>query len=48
MQYCIYKGTLSWLEDNDFQYVALRIHIDAKKANLIKHQFSSALAARLL
>lgn len=48
MQYSIYKGKLSWLGDNDFQYVALRIHIDAKEENSIKHQFSSALAARIL
>lgn len=48
MQYIIYKGKLSQFGDNDFQYVALRIHIDAKEANSIKHQFSLALAARIL
>lgn len=48
MQYSIYNGTLSWLEDNGFQYIALRIHTDGKEANSIKHQFSWALAIRLL
>ena len=48
MQYIIYKRKLSQFGDNDFQYVALRIHIDAKEANSIKHQFSSALAPRIL
>lgn len=48
MQYTVYKGKLSQLGDNDFQYVALRIHIENKEANSIKHQFSSALVARIL
>ena len=48
MEYIIYKGKLSQFGDNDFQYVALRIHIDAKEANSIKYQFSSVLAARIL
>lgn len=34
--------------DNDFQYVAVRIHTEAKEANSIKHHFDSALAARVL
>lgn len=48
MEYSIYKRKLSWRRDNDSSICALRIHIDAKEANSIKYQFSSALDARIL
>ena len=42
--YSIYKGELSWHRNNDFSYVAIRIHIEAEEANSIKHHLASASA----
>lgn len=44
MWYSIYKGELSWHRNNDFSYVAIRIHIEAEEANSIKHHLASASA----
>lgn len=47
MQCSNHKGELSWHRDNDFQYVAVSIHIEAKEANSIKHHIRSASATRV-